>query len=142
MAFVSESDHRCESDGRRPRVKKVRARKGRLKGGRPAILKRHGFASYEGYLQSGTWKSIRSRVFRLKGIHCVCCESMAEQVHHSEYTAENMFNVSDSAIRETLFPVCDDCHRIVHFGHCSFRSQAQARAILKQMIESKKKVGK
>jgi hypothetical protein len=70
-----------------------------------------GYASYEDYLRSPLWASIRSRVFELKGWTCLRCKSApAKQVHHTRYEPVDMRG------ERLLYlePICVQCHRGEH----------------------------
>lgn len=75
--------------------------------------KKIGFKSYAAYLDSPLWKSIRKRVFSFKGGDCVSCGGKANQIHHSEYTYENL----SGKTFDGLYPVCGDCHHSAEFSN-------------------------
>lgn len=75
---------------------------------RRASLAALGFASYELYLQSRLWASIRSRVL-LPSTQCVrCVEHRATAVHHASYDIETMAGRRTDA----LLPACRRCHHL------------------------------
>lgn len=76
---------------------------------RQASLSFLGFTSYEAYLTSPLWQTIRSRVFAAKGPLCVC-ERPASQVHHMAYSLDVMSGHN----LEPLIPICRGCHRRIH----------------------------
>ena len=96
------------------------------------MLKELGFDSYAEYLDSDLWRSIRERVFYEKGRRCTCCSKMASQVHHAEYTDENL--AGDNL--DELFPVCGECHRKTHFKRGKFRSQRASKQSLNRRKNS------
>lgn len=78
---------------------------------RNRILKEMGFESYDEYLRSELWNSIRFRLIRSKGFTCECCGKRASQVHHSMYRKENLTGQSLRGMKA----VCRDCHRLIEF---------------------------
>lgn len=73
-------------------------------------LKLVGFESYALYLQSPLWKSIRQRVFAVKGRLCWLCQaSPATQVHHLKYSVP----VLQGRKLKWLAPVCGGCHEFI-----------------------------
>lgn len=68
-----------------------------------------GFCDYSSYLESGLWKSIRSKV--LHGKVCCCCHGEANQVHHRQYTQSNLSGDS----LEFMVPICRNCHHAAEF---------------------------
>ena len=78
---------------------------------RDRILNEMGFASYAAYLQSALWKEIRRDV-RLWGMKCpICTGRKATQVHHIDYTPENLAGVD----LHLLMPICRQCHETIEF---------------------------
>ena len=71
-----------------------------------------GFETYEKYIRSEFWRSIRSRVFEAKGKVCVRCRKEAVQVHHARY---DMRTLKGESI-EHLHPVCFRCHEYAEYG--------------------------
>jgi hypothetical protein len=65
-----------------------------------------GFRSYRAYLRSALWRSIRRRVFGLKGRTCSLCHRRATQVHHRSYDRLTLRGV----ILTYLEPICRYCH--------------------------------
>ena len=67
-------------------------------------LKAMGFPSYDAYLDSGLWKSIRHRIlFRCK--QCFSCGRPSTQVHHTIYTMA----VLKGQNFEGLYATCSSC---------------------------------
>ncbi len=62
-----------------------------------------GFVSYEAYLRSALWRSIRARVLG----KCICCGRKGNTVHHASYDAATMRGERV----DTLLCVCRGCHR-------------------------------
>jgi hypothetical protein len=70
-------------------------------------LKRLGFKSYQSYLRSSLWMSIRVRVFERTNGRCVKCRAAATQVHHRAYDPATLTGDSINA----LSAVCARCHK-------------------------------
>jgi hypothetical protein len=65
--------------------------------------------SYEAYLNSKTWKFLRSRVLRRDDDLCqVCREAQAKHVHHLTYVRFGRELLAD------LLSVCVPCHEMLH----------------------------
>lgn len=74
-----------------------------------AILR---FESYQEYLQSELWASIRQRVLRLTKGNCRCCRiQRATQIHHRHYS----ISVMSGEDIKSLIPLCAACHRYAEF---------------------------
>lgn len=67
--------------------------------------------TYEQYLESSLWKSIKQRVYQRFGHQCSICEKTATEIHHASYCLETMLG---KRIRN-LFPLCEGCHQAVTF---------------------------
>lgn len=76
---------------------------------RNKLLRLMGFATYKEYTQSDLWKDTRKRV--LANRICVGCSGKATQVHHSQYTTENLKGTK----LEFLHPICRSCHEHIEF---------------------------
>ena len=74
------------------------------------VLREMGYSCYAEYLQSDTWMRIRRRVLKKAKGRCSDCPSAAAQVHHEEYTVENLKGKS----YRFLEALCDDCHHRRH----------------------------
>lgn len=70
-----------------------------------------GFNSYEEYLASDLWASIRQKTFQVKGDDCYLCEGKANHVHHVGYGRAAMIGENLSP----LIPLCKICHYKVEF---------------------------
>ncbi len=75
-------------------------------GDRAEVLFVMGFMTYQEYLASALWTSIRRRVLA-RNSACVACGGPAVQVHHSRYTRP----VMEGREMHHLYSVCDGCHR-------------------------------
>jgi hypothetical protein len=70
-----------------------------------------GFKSYDAYLRSALWKSIRERAFVQHGCLCVKCRrSLATVIHHTEYSLVTLKGLCT----DTLQPLCAPCHDDIH----------------------------
>lgn len=74
-------------------------------------LKSLGFLSYELYLQSDLWRSIRRRVLERDQQKCCLCDEKAKQVHHKRY---DLATLKGNDLSQ-LFSLCRDCHRTIEF---------------------------
>lgn len=79
---------------------------------RLVALRSLGFRSYGEYLNSDLWRTIRTKVLRVKGRLCFMCGKPATSVHHNRYHRNDLIGANLSF----LFPVCDDCHKHVEFS--------------------------
>lgn len=77
---------------------------------RNILIRELGFKTYEEYLQSPLWASIRVRVLKKKGVRCVLCKKWARHIHHRNYTRSVM---NGQSIRH-LVPLCETCHELEH----------------------------
>lgn len=78
---------------------------------RNLVLADMGFGSYDDYLKSDLWQSIRERLID-GDRECAFCKRLATQVHHASYDAETMEGLAD----RWLYPVCRRCHEYGEFG--------------------------
>lgn len=74
-------------------------------GHRNRILKQMGFRSYEHYIKSPLWGSIRTQQLR-EHPFCWACGNRAEQVHHGNYDRQTL----EGKNRKALYSVCEPCH--------------------------------
>lgn len=78
---------------------------------RNELLARMGFPTYEAYLASPLWESIRVRVYEAKGRTCLRCrQADAVEVHHTRYDEPTLRGDT----LNYLVPVCRDCHEGEH----------------------------
>jgi len=96
---------------RRRRPKEITAEALAAYAARKRALKGMGFASYEAYLLSPLWASIRQRKWKEDGKICWGCDEPAASVHHSSYALE----VLKGDALHRLFSVCEACHKICEF---------------------------
>ena len=75
-------------------------------GYRNRILRELGFSTYQDYLSSGLWRSIRRRVIERDNGKCYGCGKKARQVHHLSYGWPSLTGES----LEQLVSVCRKCH--------------------------------
>jgi len=74
-------------------------------------LRAMGYASYQEYLNSPLWKSIRSRVLeRDKGL-CIACGNRASVAHHGNYSHAALSGRSIQGI----YSLCNRCHEFIEF---------------------------
>ena len=73
---------------------------------RDSLLGSLGFKSYQHYLSSSLWKSIREEVLQ-EHPDCFGCGEAANQIHHTRYSAR----VLKGEERRSLKTVCSSCHR-------------------------------
>ena len=85
-------------------------------------LKRLGYSSYEEYLRSELWKTIRDRVFKKRGRHCTLCPSPADVVHHQTYSKRVLtgHKICD------LLPMCRRCHSSVEYDDTGRKREIDA----------------
>lgn len=105
--------------------------------GRAYVLFDLGFNSYQEYLASDLWRTVRAKVYRNKGLLCSVCRSPATEVHHKAYTKRAMLGLSI----KSMFPICRTCHKSVEFDECGRKKTVgQARAAFDKMIVHKLQV--
>lgn len=80
---------------------------------RNKLLKELGYTDYQQYKKSATWHKITLRVFKKYEVSCFCCGSLAQCVHHNEYTIGNLTGET----LEGLVPLCKGCHHFVEFAN-------------------------
>jgi 5-methylcytosine-specific restriction endonuclease McrA len=93
-----------------------------------------GISSYEDYLRSDLWKSIRTKVLTRANFECACCSRRATQVHHRDYRPR----VLSGQDLSPLIPLCAECHNIVdkHNGKAREIWQDKER-VLSELIATK-----
>lgn len=79
---------------------------------RNKLLKHLGFESYEAYLASDLWKSIRERVMKKDGFKCRICGDRAVLVHHNLYRRRELLGQSIKGMRS----LCSRCHKDIEFS--------------------------
>lgn len=78
---------------------------------RGRILKKMGYGTYQSYLESELWVSIRQRVLERDKNKCRLCDKPANIVHHAGYTLEQLQGKAD----HLLFSLCHGCHKRLEF---------------------------
>ena len=73
---------------------------------RAGVLKDMGFTSYNLYLKSDLWKSIRRRVMERDEYLCQACKRPGLVVHHMDYDAATM----EGETLDQLVTMCKHCH--------------------------------
>lgn len=92
---------------------------------RNSVLHCMGFRSYQKYLLSPLWRSIKKRVCP-QGTECRICEREATEVHHKEYSVEVFEGRDDTK----LVPLCRWCHERIEFDNGRKRSLEEANHLL------------
>lgn len=69
-----------------------------------------GFESYNDYLQTPEWKSIRS-IKLSKQPDCPLCQNSANQVHHMSYDTETLLGFKE----HRLVALCSSCHKDIEY---------------------------
>ena len=97
-----------------------------------------GFKSYQEYLDSDLWKSIRSKVFKVKGDACYYCGLPATEIHHNRY------HVRDLTGRKLKYldPICRSCHKEIEFTEGNKNNVLQARKAGRKKKKALVKVAK
>ncbi len=92
-------------------------------------LSKMGYTSYQQYLRSPLWKSIREK--KIKGDPCCYgCGRPAQQIHHSTYSLRVLIG-EDSV---GLWSVCKNCHFTIEFTKDGYkRSPKEATDELKRI---------
>jgi hypothetical protein len=80
------------------------------------VLRELGFDLYADYLLSALWLDIRRRVMKRARKKCFDCDGRATQVHHEEYTVENLKGLN----LRFLVALCDGCHHRRHGLHTPY----------------------
>lgn len=86
---------------------------------RKKLLEDNGYATYQDYLKSDTWKRIRTYVYRRDGYKCrLCGEQGRLTAHHLTYDQSILFadpttKLGKKKLRD-LVSLCDSCHTAVH----------------------------
>lgn len=88
-----------------------------------------GFVSYAAYLESGLWRSIRSRVLERDDRTCALCGKGAKQVHHLDY---GLSTLQGRRLRH-LVSICGPCHVAVEYDGDRKRSFEEALAFFRQL---------
>lgn len=75
-----------------------------------AVWKELGFRSYNAYIKSRLWWSIRQIVLERDGKCCQVCGTPSKIVHHIDYTKIVMLGQGD---QHELITLCEPCHNFV-----------------------------
>lgn len=81
---------------------------------RDKYLQEIGFNSYQEYLNSDLWKSIRIRVFKKKGHICIGCNNQATILHHQVYSKSALEGRKGHI--DSILPICASCHNKIEFS--------------------------
>lgn len=95
---------------------------------RDAILRHHGYKSYQEFLQSEYWQGIKEKVmlpkYRDTYNKCRLCKQPREVLHHMDYR----YLLTKYELR-SIAPLCTLCHTAVHevayLKKCKFRHAAR-----------------
>lgn len=91
-----------------------------------------GFESYDAYLRSDLWYSIRRKVLCRDSYGCVLCDEAATQVHHQDYSMD-VLKGKDLA---PLHSLCNECHdRIEFFVDRTKRPHPEVRAVFSFLLD-------
>ena len=71
--------------------------------------KQIGCKGYQHYLTTGLWYGIRDKVHKLYGGRCVCCDDLADCVHHINYDLDTLKGKN----LDGLVTLCVRCHTII-----------------------------
>ena len=92
---------------------------------RQKSLRALGYETYDSYLTSKMWYTIRYRVLYRDYYKCRVCEKHASQVHHGSYDLDSMTGRNLSQ----LFSVCADCHTNLEFDGSKKRVASEVKKI-------------
>jgi hypothetical protein len=90
--------------------------------------------SYDQYLRSTLWKSIREWVIAAQAGRCSICDHAAEEVHHHEYSDETMWGKRS----DELVGLCPRCHHFVEFNEDRTKrvNLVEKRAVFDRLLET------
>ena len=77
---------------------------------RKEVLGEVGYGSYQEYLQSEQWTTIRKEKLE-RFPKCLLCNRKSSQVHHMAYTPDVLLGLCNNL----LVALCDECHRSIEF---------------------------
>jgi hypothetical protein len=97
---------------------------------RDKLLRSRGFANYKAYQASMLWAGIRLQVLHSQTFKCALCNGAANQVHHSSYSAANLFGKN----ADGLHAVCGPCHEMVEFDGDKKLTTRQSRAKFQRLL--------
>lgn len=100
---------------------------------RAIALDRLKFRSYEEYLSSKLWQTIRERVIELKGNQCSLCPKRYECIHHHSYRRD----VLSGKNIQPLFPLCHACHEQIEFSDGHKRQMSEVQKIFRKLMQEK-----
>ena len=79
---------------------------------RNSTLKELGYSSYQEYLNSDFWKSLRDRLLAFYKFKCRACRKPTHTIHHVSYDRDTLLGVNT----RFLVPLCGGCHLKVEFS--------------------------
>jgi|3_EtaG_2_1085321.scaffolds.fasta_scaffold22079_5 hypothetical protein len=88
---------------------------------RDDLLRELGYPSYQDYLASDLWQSIRSKVLNKAKGKCSICRRRAFQVHHTEYSRECL----EGNQPKSLYAICGRCHEDIEFDRDGFKRKLE-----------------
>lgn len=92
---------------------------------RNAILRTLGFATYQSYLESPTWRTIRAKVLARDRQQCQLCLGKAFSVHHRSYCRGAL----DGSQLHHMVSICKPCHERIEFKGEKKRLFAQVQQV-------------
>lgn len=103
---------------------------------RNELLLAMGYASYDAYLNSALWKTIRAAALRKYGKHCGVCGRPTHLIHHKGYGRDTL----EGRTLDHLIPLCDPCHKRVEFKQSGKkRTIPEANLVLVRMLRCVRK---
>jgi len=99
---------------------------------RDAVCRRIGYFSYDAYLRSPLWSTIRLRVLNRDMFLCRCCGNRATQVHHNRYEVKVLKGESVEGLRS----LCDKCHHRIEFEGNEKRSLTAAATKCRELTKA------
>lgn len=92
-----------------------------------AVWKELGFRSYDGYIRSRLWWSIRQIILERDGRCCQICGNPSKTVHHIDYTRVIMLGQGD---QHELITLCEQHHNFVEQS----KRLSEKRTLLHQLF--------
>jgi len=89
---------------------------------RNEALRSLGYPTYQAYLESPLWASIRKKVLARDGHCCLLCGSWATQVHHLEYLLPTLLGQD----LRGMASICGDCHHHVEYDPSGHKRSPEA----------------
>lgn len=99
---------------------------------RDALLLMMGYLSYQAYLKSALWASIREKVLA-DAKECHLCRDVPTQIHHTRYDRPTLLGRS----YKYLIPICVPCHRFIEFQGPRKRTMDEVAETLSKLRDAK-----